>query len=74
LPDANGYLLKFQNMNGFYYHPYFIGGKTGYSPEAHQTFAAIFNLNQKPIAIVILNSSNYQADTFKIINQIKNKN
>lgn len=72
LPDATGRMLKFQNLNGFYYHPEFFGGKTGYLPEARQTFAAVFNINKKPVAIVVLNSRNYQADTFKIINQIKN--
>lgn len=73
LPNASGEMLKFQNMNGFYYHPWFVGGKTGYSPEARQTFAAVFDINKKPVAIVVLNSQNYQADTFKIINQTKEK-
>lgn len=71
LPDAAGNRLKFQNMNGFYYYPGFIGGKTGYSPEARQTFAAVFNINEKPVAIVVMNSANYQADTLKIIGQIR---
>ncbi len=71
LPDVSGNRLKFQNMNGFYYYPGFIGGKTGYSPEARQTFAAVFDINGSPIAIAVMNSANYQADTFKIINQIK---
>ena len=71
LPDQNGTLLKFRNMNYFYSYPDFIGGKTGYTPEARQTFAALFNINQKPVAIVILRSADFEVDTFKIINQLK---
>lgn len=73
MPDQKGVLLKFKNMNDFYDTPGFVGGKTGYLPEAKQTFAAIFNIKNKPTAIVILHSDNYQADTFKILNQLKNQ-
>lgn len=71
LPDAQGQLLKFANLNNFYSYPGFIGGKTGYSPDAKQTFAAVFDINKKPVAIVVLHSADYEADTFKIINQLK---
>ena len=71
LPDASGTLLKFQNVNNFYPLPEFIGGKTGYLPEAKQTLASIFNVNGKQIAIVLLYSNNRQADAFSIIKQIK---
>ena len=71
LPNSKGELLKFQNMNNFQYLPNFIGGKTGYLPEARESFAAIFDINAKPVAIVMLHSASYQADTFKIINQLK---
>lgn len=72
LPDKTGTLLKFQNMNNFYNVPEFIGGKSGYSLAARQTFAAIFKVKEKPVAIVLLNSADFQADTFKIISQLKN--
>ncbi|UMX47417.1 MAG: serine hydrolase [Candidatus Nealsonbacteria bacterium DGGOD1a] len=72
LPDAQGKLLRFMNLNNFYGLPEFAGGKSGYSPEARQTFAGIFNINNKPIAIVLLRSTDFQSDTFKIIERLKN--
>ena len=72
LPDPTGRLLKFQNVNNFYHLPEFIGGKTGYLPEAKQTLASLFNVNKEPVAIILLYSSNRQSDTFTIINQLKN--
>jgi D-alanyl-D-alanine carboxypeptidase len=71
LPDSKGELLKFQNMNNFQYLPQFVGGKTGYLPQAKASFAAIFEIDKKPVAIVLLHSNNYQADTFKIIKQLE---
>jgi len=71
LPDITGNLLKFQNVNNFYPLPEFIGGKTGYLPEAKQTLASIFNVNGKQIAIILLYSGNRQADAFSIIKQIR---
>jgi D-alanyl-D-alanine carboxypeptidase len=72
LPDAQGKLLRFMNLNNFYGLPEFAGGKSGYSPEARQTFAGIFNIDNKPIAIVLLRSTDFQSDTFKIIERLKN--
>ncbi len=71
LPDKTGRMLKFQNLNNFYPLSYFIGGKTGYLPEAKQTMAAIFNINNKPFIIIALYSNNRQADIFSIIRKIK---
>lgn len=73
LPNNFGRMLKFKNVNNFYNHPLFIGGKTGYLIEARQTFASIFNIDQKPIVIIILYSNNRQLDTLKIIDFL-NKN
>ncbi|MCU0653583.1 MAG: serine hydrolase [Candidatus Pacebacteria bacterium] len=70
LPDKEGTLMKFRNMNDFYNYSAFLGGKTGYTPEARQTFASVFDVKSKPVAIVILRSANYQADTFKILKQL----
>lgn len=71
LPDETGRLLKFQNVNNFYPLGEFIGGKTGYLPQAKQTLASVFRVNGKPIAIILLYSDNRQADTFTILNQLK---
>jgi len=71
LPDQNGKMLKFKNVNNFYYIGEFIGGKTGYLTEAKQTFNSIFNVNGKPIAIAVLYSNNRMADIFSILRQLK---
>jgi len=71
LPDSTGRLLKFQNVNNFYYFSSFVGGKTGYLLEAKQTLASIFNVNKEPIAIIVLYSSNRQADAFTILRKLK---
>lgn len=71
LLDRTGNLLKFQNMNNFYPLAEFVGGKTGYLPQAKQTLASIFDVNGKQIAIVLLYSANRQADVFSIIKQIR---
>jgi len=71
LPDSAGSLLKFQNVNNFYPLPSFAGGKTGYLPESKQTLASIFNVNGKKVAIILLYSSNRQADVFAIFRQLK---
>lgn len=73
LPDATGHLLKFQNVNNFYPFSNFIGGKTGYLPEAKQTLAAMFKVKGEKIAIVLLSSSNRQADTFNLLEKLTNK-
>ena len=71
LPDSTGRLLKFQNVNNFYHFSSFVGGKTGYLPEAKQTLASIFNVNEEPVAIIVLYSANRQADTFTILRKLK---
>jgi D-alanyl-D-alanine carboxypeptidase len=70
LPDATGKLLKFRNLNSFYPLNQFIGGKTDRLPEARQTFASVFRVNERPIAIILLYSDNHQADTFTIFRQL----
>jgi D-alanyl-D-alanine carboxypeptidase len=73
LPNPNGVLMKFRNVNNFYYLPEFIGGKTGYLPQAKQTIASVFKINQKPVAIIVLYSDNRMADVFSILRQIKTR-
>ncbi len=72
LPDSTGRMLKFMNMNNFYPIPSFIGGKTGYLIAARQTMASLFNVDGRPVAIVLLYSTNRQADIFNILRQIRN--
>jgi D-alanyl-D-alanine endopeptidase (penicillin-binding protein 7) len=73
LPDKKGNLLKFQNVNNFYPLSSFLGGKAGYLPEAKQTMAGVFNIKGNPVAIVVLNSKNQQADVFSILRQLENE-
>lgn len=72
MPSPTGQLLTFQNLNVFSKKPEFIGGKSGYLPEAKQSMASLFNLNGKIIAIVVLKSQNRQADTLKLVDWVKN--
>jgi D-alanyl-D-alanine carboxypeptidase len=71
LPDEDGVNLKFQNVNNFYPLTAFIGGKTGYLVEAKQTLASIFNVQGKQVALVLLRSTNRQADVFTILKKLE---
>jgi len=71
LPDRNGRLLHFRNLNEFYFLENFIGGKTGFLPQAKETFAGIFRVNEKSFAIILLHSDNRQADIFNLLRQLK---
>ncbi len=71
LPDSDGRLLKFQNLNVFYKNPDFIGGKTGYLIEARQSIASVFTVKGRPVAIMLLYSEHRQADILKIIEFLK---
>ncbi len=71
LSDQNGNMLKFKNVNNFYYIGEFVGGKTGYLTEAKQTFSSVFNVNGMSIAITVLYSDNRMADIFSILRQLK---
>lgn len=73
LPDKTGALLKFQNVNNFYPLSNFVGGKTGYLPQARQTFAGVFNIEGKDVAVVVLYSNNRQADVFSVLKMARNK-
>lgn len=71
LPDSSGWLLKFQNVNNFYLLPEFIGGKTGYLPEAKQALASVFNVKEKPVAVILLYSDSRQADVFTVLKELR---
>jgi len=59
---------KFWNKNIFITDPTFVGGKTGFLPEAGQTTLFIFrfsdtNEKERDIAIILLNSEDSKVDT-----------
>jgi len=41
--------------------------------EAKQTIASVFKVNGKPVAIVVLYSSNRQADVFRILEKLQSQ-
>lgn len=67
LPDREGNLLKFRNMNVFYPMPNFIGGKTGYLKQAKNTFVGIFKRHGENLAIVVLYSNNLKSDVLSLL-------
>lgn len=74
LPDPTGKLLKFKNLNLFSGLPEFIGGKTGYLPEAKQSLAGLFDINGRTVAIILLKTSHQRADALTLIDWVKNNN
>ncbi len=68
LPNIYGMPLTFRNLNILDNVPVnnFIGGKTGYLPEAKQTYTSLFKINDDIFAVVILRSENRRSDAEKI--------
>ncbi len=73
LPNPYGTLLTFRNFNMFHDIPDFIGGKTGYLPEAKQTYTSLFNVGDETFAVVILMSES-RKDDLQTIFEWLNKN
>ncbi len=53
-----------------------MGGKFGFTPEAHQTLAAVFGVNMseysaRPIAIILLRSNDRRRDALLIMDRIR---
>jgi D-alanyl-D-alanine carboxypeptidase len=71
MPDPKGKMLKFKNLNIFHGIEDFVGGKTGYLPEAKQTFVSLFNVNGKDFGVVLLCSKNRLEDIKIIYNWLK---
>ncbi len=71
MPCAVSGMCKFMNLNNFYSHPDFIGGKTGYLHVAKQTFASLFNFNGDPLAVVLLHTDSRQKDTTAILERVQ---
>jgi len=62
---------KLWNKNVFIYDPTFVGGKTGYTPQANHTALFVFKLQDKEgeerkIVFILLNSQNEELDTQKL--------
>lgn len=75
LPNIYGTPLTFRNLNLLHNIPKenFIGGKTGYLPEAKQTYTSLFKVGDETFAVVILMSENRRSDLEKIYEWL-NKN
>lgn len=71
MPDPNGRMLKFKNLNVVMASAGFVGGKSGYLPEARNTFASVFTLSGKPYAVVLLNSKTSISDMQSILSGLK---
>ncbi len=73
LPDRNNNLIKFKNNNLFHEVPEFVGGKTGFTDAARNTFAGVFEFDEDPYIIVLLYSYTRTNDTNLIIDWIRRK-
>ncbi len=67
------WLCTFKNLNTFHGIASFMGGKTGYTTAAGNTFAGIFEFNESPYVIVLLNTPSRTLDTQKIANWLSRK-
>lgn len=53
----------FVSIHPYVADPAFLGGKTGHTPEAHDTMLTMFNIGGHPIAIIVLASDDRKSDT-----------
>jgi D-alanyl-D-alanine endopeptidase (penicillin-binding protein 7) len=63
---------NFTNIHPFVLDPDFLGGKTGHTTEARDTMLTIMNINNQPVAIIVISSNNRKVDTAMIIKKVKN--
>jgi D-alanyl-D-alanine endopeptidase (penicillin-binding protein 7) len=61
----------FTSIHPFVNDPAFLGGKTGHTPEAHDTMLTIMNLGGLPIAIVVLASDGRETDTRYLVGEVQ---
>ena len=71
-------MKKWANGDKFSGLENFLGGKTGYTDSAGQTFAGVFSLpsaeaGQREIAVIILKSKDRDDDVIKILNYLRNR-
>jgi D-alanyl-D-alanine endopeptidase (penicillin-binding protein 7) len=64
---------EFKSIHPFVTDPRFIGGKTGRTPQAGDTMLTIMNIENKPIAIIVLGShyDGRAADTRILISRVE---
>lgn len=66
-----------ENFNLFSDDPRFVGGKVGKSSTANETMLAVFNLRisgeERPIAIIVLDSEDVKGDILNIVSWIEEK-
>ncbi len=73
LPDRNNNLIKFKNNNLFHEIPEFVGGKTGFTNAARNTFAGVFEFDEDPYIVVLLYSYGRTNDTKLIVDWLRKK-
>lgn len=75
LTAENGRTYTFGNFNHFASTPGFIGGKTGYTEEAQQTYASIWEIEVdgeiRTIAIIVLHSDDRKKDVEALLEWFK---
>ena len=62
---------KFTNIHPFVKDPNYLGGKTGHTLEAKDTMLTIMNIDEQPIAIIVMSSDNRRRDTALIIEKVR---
>ena len=62
IATAKGRRYDVPNFNVFVNDSAFQGGKTGYTDDANQTMAALFSINGRTIAIIVLGTPDRKAD------------
>ena len=67
----SGRAYAIPNFNHFAGNPEFVGGKSGYTDEAHETMTSVFNVptsqGTTTIAIIVLNAKDRKADVEKLL-------
>jgi len=71
LPGPQGQLMTFMNLNNRMEWDNFLGGKTGYLPEAGHTYTALFEIEDRTYSITLLKSEDRWEDTQKIKDWLK---
>ncbi len=61
----------YRSTHPFVNDPNFIGGKTGRTPEARETMITIMNINDRPVAIIVLASNNRKGDTDLLLAKVR---
>ena len=69
----HGWICTFMNLNIFHGIAEFVGGKSGFTNAAGNTFAGVFSFEDTPYSIVLLNTKSRTKDTQKIWEWLKEK-